>query len=150
MKNCILFVGSLFLVLCFTAAIFLAYALSSVGANTKISRSAPSKSDILSLINDEGTRQVFDSLRFESAEDNGFMDSLIESNWCGASTATVESLFTNGGFKKISAEEFALKMSRPLKQDFDLYGWRPYLAGDMGLSIKSQSDCIKLLVVEIL
>ncbi len=76
------------------------------------------------------------------------MDSLIESNWCGASTAITDSLFTSNGFKKISAEEFYLKMSASPKQEFDLYGWRSYRHGEMGVGIKNRSDCIKLFVIE--
>ncbi len=149
MKNKVLLLGSLFLAACLSALIVLAYVVGSIGTNTKMSRSAPSKPDILNLIEDESARQVFASLRLESAQDKGFVDSLIESNWCGASATAIESLFTSNVFKKVSAEEFSIKMSAPIKQRFDLYGWRPYRHGEMGLGVKNQSGCIKLFFVEI-
>jgi hypothetical protein len=135
------------------AIVFLAFACLVLlalqwlsGIDPALSRLPPDKAGLLLEIDEEQARAVFAGLSLVDVREDGFLDSLITSRWCGATPGQGDSLFETGFVQDRDAASFIA--ASPITKSYSRFGIRDLGYRSLAVGIEPESDCLDFYVTE--
>jgi hypothetical protein len=131
--------------LCVACLVLLALQWLS-GVDLTLSRLPPDKAGLLLEIDDEKARAVFADLSLVDVREDGFLDSLITSRWCGLAPGRGVTLFETGFVRDGDAASFVA--AAPITKPYARFGIRDLGYRTLAVGIEPAGDCLDFYVTE--